>query len=148
VRYAFPIPSIALLALAFAISSQSVPAQNNQTTPAPSQAPVQTAPKPQPRSPGGDVGSGAGDIGKDTGKGAGAAAEGVGKGAGDLVTLHPVDAAGNVGKGAGVAGKDVGVGAVKGTGKIAKGTGRGIGKIFHHGNHNDTTPPPSPNPQN
>ena len=40
-----------------------------------------------------------------------------------------------------IAGKDVGVGAVKGTGKIAKGTGRGIGKIFHHGHHDD-------NPQN
>jgi hypothetical protein len=39
----------------------------------------------------------------------------------------------------------VGVGAVKGTGKIAKGTGRGIGKIFHHGHHEET-PPPSSNP--
>jgi len=148
-RYALPTPSIALLALAFAVCSQSVPAQNNQNPPAPSQTPAQTQTPPptQPRSPGGDVGSGAGDIGKGTGKGAGAAAEGVGKGAGDLVTLHPVDAVGNVGKGAGVAGKDVGVGAAKGTGKVAKGTGRGIGKIFHHGHHEETTPP-SPNPQN
>jgi hypothetical protein len=27
------------------------------------------------------------------------------------------------------------VGAVKGTGKIVKGTGRGIGKLVHHGHH-------------
>jgi hypothetical protein len=37
----------------------------------------------------------------------------------------------------------VGVGAAKGTGKIAKGTGRGVGKIFHHGHHEDKNPPPS-----
>jgi hypothetical protein len=132
-RHTFHTPSIALLTLAFAISTQSVPAQNTQTSPAPSQT--------QPHSPGGDVGTGAGDVGKGTAKGTGAAAKGVGKGAGDLVTLHPINAAGNVGKGAGVAGKDVGVGAAKGTGKIAKGTGRGIGKIFHHGHHDETTPP-------
>jgi hypothetical protein len=146
VRYAFPTASITLLSLAFAICAQSVPAQTGQATPAPSRAPVQTQnpSQPQPRSPGGDVGSGAGDIGKGTARGTGAAAEGVGKGAGDLVTLHPIDAAGNVGKGAAITGKDVGVGAAKGTGKIAKGTGRGIGKIFHHGE----TPPPSSNPQN
>ena len=131
---AFPKPFIALITLAFVIGIQNVRAQNPPASP-------QT--QPQPRSPGGDVGSGAGDIGKGTAKGTGAAAEGVGKGAGDLVTLHPVDAAGNVGKGAAVAGKDVGVGAGKGTGKVAKGTGRGIGKIFHHGHHEDTTPPPS-----
>jgi hypothetical protein len=134
-RHTVLTPSIALLTLAFAISTQSVPAQNTQTSPAPSQT------QPQPRSPGGDVGTGAGDVGKGTAKGTGAAAKGVGKGAGDLVTLHPINAAGNVGKGAGVAGKDVGVGAAKGTGKIAKGTGRGIGKIFHHGHHDETTPP-------
>src|ERR1700755_2750187 len=135
-RRVFPKPFIALITLAFVIGIQNVRAQNPPASP-------QT--QPQPRSPGGDVGSGAGDIGKGTAKGTGAAAEGVGKGAGDLVTLHPVDAAGNVGKGAAVAGKDVGVGggAVKGTGKVAKGTGRGIGKIFHHGHHEDTTPPPS-----
>ncbi len=109
-RHAFPTPSLALLTLSFAIYTQSAFAQNAHTT----QPPAQT----QPRSPGGDVGSGAGDIGKDTAKGTGAAAKGVGKGAGDLVTLHPIDAAGNVGKGAGVAGKDVGVGAAKGTGNI------------------------------
>jgi hypothetical protein len=142
VRQAFPTPFIALLTLAFAICTQNVRAQNPQNPP-----PASPQTQPQPRSPGGDVGSGAGDIGKGAAKGTGAAAKGVGKGAGDLVTLHPVDAAGNVGKGAGIAGKDVGVGAAKGTGKIAKGTGRGIGKIFHHGHHEDTTPPPS-NPQN
>jgi hypothetical protein len=132
VRHAFPTPSIALLTLAFAICSQRVSAQNTQNPPAspPPSAQTQTPPQPQPRSPGGDVGSGAGDIGKGTAKGTGKAAEGVGKGAGDLVILHPIDAAGNVGKGAGVAGKDVGVGAAKGTGKITKGTGRGISKIF------------------
>ena len=79
---------------------------------------------------GGDVGSGAGDIGKGAGKGAGQAAKGVGKGAADLATLHPVGAAAAVGKGAGKAGKDVGVGTVKGTGKIAKGAGRGIKHVF------------------
>jgi hypothetical protein len=82
------------------------------------------------RSPGGDVGSGAGDIGKGAGKGAGDAAKGVGKGAANLVTLHPIDAAASVGKGAGYAGKDVAVGTTKGTGKIAKGVGRGIKRLF------------------
>ena len=86
--------------------------------------------QPKGRSAGGDVGSGAGDIGKGVGKGTGQAAEGVGKGAGDLVTLHPLKAAGNVGKGAGEAGKDVGVGAAKGTGKVLKGTGRAIKHVF------------------
>ncbi len=148
-RHAFSIPVIALLILASAICTENVSAQSTQTTPAQPQTHAQTQIKAQPqqRSPGGDVGSGAGDIGKGAAKGTGAAAKGVGKGAVDLVTLHPIDAAGNVGKGAAVAGKDVGVGAVKGTGKIAKGTGRGIGKIFHHGHHEDATPPPS-NPQN
>ncbi|MGO9490687.1 MAG: hypothetical protein ACLPZY_00270 [Terracidiphilus sp.] len=134
-RTSFSNPSIALIALAFAICGQNAPGQNSQT-----QAPAQptgtsqpsTPQQPHHGSPGGDVGRGAGTIGKGTAKGAGAAAKGVGKGAGDLVTLHPLNAAGNVGKGGAVAGKDVGVGAVKGTGKITKGTGRGIGKIFHH----------------
>lgn len=146
-RQAFSIPSLTLLTLAFTIGSQNLRAQNPQNPPASSQTQAQTQTQPQPRSPGGDIGSGAGNIGKGTAKGAGAAGKGVGKGAGDLVTLHPVGAAENVGKGAGVAGKDVGVGAAKGTGKIAKGTGRGIGKIFHHGHHDDPTPPPA-NPQN
>ena len=139
-RYTFPTPYLALLA--FAISSQSVSAQNTQNTPTRSQTSGQT--QPQPRSPGGDVGSGTGDIGKGTAKGTGAAAKGVGKGAGDLVTLHPTNAGVNVGTGAGEAGKDIGVGAVKGTGKVAKGAGRGVGKIFHHGHHDENTT----NPQN
>ena len=137
-RRVSPTLLIALVVLASAFRNQSVSAQ---TAPAPSQN--QTPQQPHPRSPGGDVGSGAGDIGKGTSKGAGAAAGGVGKGAGDLVTLHPGAAAGNVGKGATVTGKDVGVGAAKGTGKIAKGTGRGVGKIFHHGHREDKNPPPS-----
>jgi hypothetical protein len=117
------LPSIAFLTLAFAICGQNACGQSSQTQPPPQPADTAQPPaQPQQRSPGGDVGSGAGDIGKGTAKGTGAAAKGVGKGAGDLVTLHPVDAAGNVGKGAAVAGKDVGVGAAKGTGKIAKGT--------------------------
>ena len=122
-RRVSPTLLIALVVLASAFRNQSVSAQ---TAPAPSQN--QTPQQPHPRSPGGDVGSGAGDVGKGTAKGAGAAAEGVGKGAA-------------------VTGKDVGVGAAKGTGKIAKGTGRGVGKIFHHGHHEDKTLPPS-NPEN
>jgi hypothetical protein len=150
-RTTFPKPFIALFALAFALCGENILAQNN-----PSQSSPQPAPKSQPAagqqphqtSPGGDVGRGAGDIGKGTAKGAGAAAEGVGKGAGDLVTLHPVKGAEAVGKGGVVAGKDIGVGAAKGTGKIAKGTGRGIGKLFHH-HHGDKSAPGSPTePQN
>ena len=104
-----------------------------QTQSAPQAAPVRANPpfaQSQGRSPGGDIGSGAGDIGKGTGRGVGTAAKDTGKGAGDLVTLHPLNAAGEVGKGAAVGGKDVGVGAAKGTGKIVKGTGRSIKKIF------------------
>ncbi len=146
-RIAFPKPSIALLALACAICGQNVRGQNNsQTQPPPQPAntsQTSTGQQPHQSSPGGDVGRGAGDIGKGTAKGAGTAAEGVGKGAGDLVTLHPVDAAGNVVKGGAVAGKDIGVGAGKGTGKIAKGTGRGIGKLFHHHHKTQTAPAPS-----
>jgi hypothetical protein len=155
-RTAFPLPSIALLALAFALSAQNAAGQNSpQPPPQPGDTPQPATKAPQStvhqrsqqRSPGGDVGSGAGDIGKGAAKGTGAAAKGVGKGAVDLVTLHPLNAVGNVGKGAAVAGKDVGVGAAKGTGKIAKGTGRGIGKLFHH-HHNRQTPEDSSDPQN
>ena len=145
-RTTFPKPFIALLALAFAICGQNAPGQNSQTQPLPQHTDTSQPSAEQQRhdrSPGGDVGRGAGDIGKGTAKGAGAAGKGVGKGAGDLVTLHPLDAAGNVGKGGAVAGKDVGVGATKGTGKIAKGTGRGIGKIFHHHHETQTAPAPS-----
>jgi hypothetical protein len=107
----------------------SAHAQQQQTTPPPTQA--------QPRSAGGDVGSGAGDIGKGAGGAAGNVAKGTGKGAVDIVTLHPVKGVGNIGKGVGVGAKDAGVGAAKGSGKIVKGTGRGIGHLFHH-SHKDT----------
>jgi hypothetical protein len=136
---------LSIVFVAFVFAGQLAIGQNNQTQPSPQPSGTsQPSAERQPHqtTPGGDVGRGAGDIGKGTAKGAGAAAKGVGKGAGDLVTLHPLDAAGNVGKGAAVAGKDVGVGAVKGTGKIAKGTGRGIGKIFHH--HHETQMGPDP----
>ena len=149
-RAAFPKPSIVLLVLAFAICGQNAPGQDSQTQPPPQSTGTSqpsTKQEPHQRSPGGDVGSGAGDIGKGTAKGAGAAAKGVGKGAVELVTLHPLDAAGSIAKGAAVAGKDVGVGAAKGTGKIAKGTGRGIGKLFHHHHETETAPAPE-EPQN
>lgn len=133
-----PVPLIAVLSFAVVLSGKPASGQNTQDQSSQTTAAAPPAQTPQ-RSPGGDIGSGAGDVGKGTARGAGAAAAGVGKGAADLVTLHPLNAAGNVGKGAAVAGKDVGVGAVKGTGKIAKGTGRGIGKIFHH-RHNPQTP--------
>jgi hypothetical protein len=141
-RTAFLKVSLALAALAFELCSQNAAGQNNQpqTEPQPAARSQTSGKQPHQGSPGGDVGRGAGDIGKGTGKGAGAAAKGVGKGAGDLVTLHPLNAAGNVGKGGAIAGKDIGVGAAKGTGKIAKGTGRGIGKIFHHHHDKQTTP--------
>jgi len=143
VRTVFPRSFVALLAFAFAICGLNARGQNSQTQPPPQHTDTSqpsTENQPQQGSPGGDVGRGAGDIGKGTAKGAGAAAKSVGKGAGDLVTLHPLNAAGNVGKGGAVAGKDIGVGAAKGTGKIAKGTGRGIGKIFHHHHETQTAP--------
>ena len=81
-------------------------------------------------SPGKDVGSGLGDIGKGPVKGAGSVAKGTAKGVGDAVTLHPVGAAKSVGKGAAGAGKDVTVGTAKGTGKVARGVGKTFKKIF------------------
>lgn len=86
--------------------------------------------KKKSRSPGGDVASGTGDIGKGAAKGAGSLAAGAGKGAADLVTLHPIDAAASVGKGGVSAGKNVTVGTTKGSAKIVKGIGRGIKHIF------------------
>jgi hypothetical protein len=105
----------------------------NPAPPQPSQTPVQQTPQAQPvrprgRSAGGEIGSGAGDVGKGAGKGAGDLAGGAGKGAADIVTLHPVNGAEALGKGVGSAGKNVGVGAAKGTGKTAK----GIGKFLKH----------------
>ena len=84
----------------------------------------------QGRSAGGEMASGAGDIGKGTAKGAGNLAAGTGKGAVDLATLHPIDAATDVGKGGAKAGTHIAVGTVKGTGKIATGVGKGIKHIF------------------
>jgi hypothetical protein len=141
---------IASLTVGLAAQAQNAP----QTQPAPQANPAGTGSAnpgaiPQPKSPsaGGDIGHGAGDIGKGTGKGAGKAAEGVGKGAGDLVTVHPVGAAKNVGKGAGEGAKDIGVGAAKGTGKIGKGTGKLIAKPFHHGKKDKTPDPATGTPQ-
>jgi hypothetical protein len=116
-----------------------------QTPSTPQPAQSQSAAHPEGRSAGGDVGSGAGDIGKGAGGAAGNVGKGVGEGAGNLVTLHPARAGEDLGKGVGKGAKDAGVGAAKGTGKIAKGTGRGIGHLFHH-SHKDTpdTTPESP----
>jgi len=86
--------------------------------------------KKKSRSAGGEIGSGAGDIGKGAAGGAGSAAAGVAKGAGDVVTLHPIDSAAAVGTGAGKGAKDVGEGTAKGSGKIIKGIGKGIKHIF------------------
>jgi hypothetical protein len=118
---------LTLALLAFGVGAYG---QSQSTATTPNQATSQSTAKKHGRSPGGDIGSGSGDVGKGAGKGAGNLAEGAGKGAGDLVTLHPVDAAGAVGKGGASAGKNVAVGTAKGTGKIAKGTGRVLKKPF------------------
>jgi hypothetical protein len=128
--------------LALIITGPAAFGQQQQSAPAPPQQPAHVKPQ-NPRSPEGDVGSGAGDIGKGAGGAAGNVAKGTGKGAVDIVTLHPVKGAGNIGKGVGVGAKDAGVGAAKGSGKIVKGTGRGIGHIFHHPHKHDSEPPPS-----
>jgi hypothetical protein len=86
--------------------------------------------KKSERSPAGDIGSGAGNIGTGVASGAGSAAAGTAKGAVDLVTLHPVGAATSVGGGAAKAGKSITVGTAKGTGKIGKGVGRAFKKLF------------------
>lgn len=114
--------------LGFALAAPVCAQSSTDQTTVTEQKTVKT--KKSGRSPGGDVASGTGDIGKGAAKGAGSAAAGVGKGAADLVTLHPIDAAASVGKGAGTAGKDVAVGTTKGTGKIVKGIGRGIKHLF------------------
>jgi hypothetical protein len=82
------------------------------------------------RSPGGDIGSGAANIGTGAAKGAGNLAKGTAKGAVDLATLHPIDAATSVAGGAASAGKDVTVGAAKGAGKITRGVGRVLKKVL------------------
>ena len=119
--------SLALLAFTLSAYSQNQPPKANQSATSPTSP---STPQTQGRSPGGDIGSGSGDIGKGAGKGAGNLAKGTGKGAGDLVTLHPAAGAEAIGKGGASAGKDVGVGAAKGTGKIVKGTGKAIKKVF------------------
>ncbi|HZD47437.1 MAG TPA: hypothetical protein VE178_01715 [Silvibacterium sp.] len=100
---------------------------------APSQAasgPRSEHPHKKGRSAGGEMASGAGDIGKGAAKGAGSLATGAGKGAVDLVTLHPIDAAADVGKGGVSAGTHIAVGTTKGTFKVAKGVGKGVKHIF------------------
>jgi hypothetical protein len=88
------------------------------------------AKKKAKRSPGGDIGSGAGNVGTGAAKGAGNLAKGAAKGAADLATLHPIDGAPAIGGGALSAGKDVTVGTAKGAGKITKGVGRVFKKIL------------------
>lgn len=149
-RVEFSKQFLALSAAAWVVCCLNSYGQNSQPQPAPQSTASSQAPAAQQAhqtSPGGEVGKGAGDVGKGTAKGTGAAAEGVGKGAGDVVTLHPVKGAESIGKGGVVAGKDIGVGAAKGTGKIAKGTGRGIGKLFHH-HHEKQDARDSAEPQN
>ena len=72
-RIPFPIPFIVILSLAFAVCGQNAPGQNTQPQPPQATETSQPPAQPQQRSPGGDVGSGAGDVGKGTAKGAGAA---------------------------------------------------------------------------
>jgi hypothetical protein len=122
VRGRVGILSVALLVFGVNVYGQSAIRRDQDTS--------QTASQKEGRGPGGDIGSGSGDIGKGAGKGAGNLAKGTGKGAGDLATLHPIDAAGDVGKGGALAGKNIAVGSAKGTGKIAKGTGRLLKKPF------------------
>lgn len=121
--------SVALLAAGLAYGQTQATPQNETVSQAAPQSQVAPAPK-QGRSAGGEVGSGAGDVGKGAAKGAGNIAAGTGKGAVDLVTLHPVNAAGAVGTGAAKGGKNIAVGTAKGTGKIVKGTGKAIKHIF------------------
>lgn len=74
----------------------------------------------------GDLGGGAGDVGKGAAKGAGYIAGGTARGVGDVITLHPISGATAVGKGAAKGGKNIVTGAAKGTAKV----GKAIGKIF------------------
>jgi hypothetical protein len=82
------------------------------------------------RTPGKEIGSGAGNIGGGAAKGVGSAAKGTAAGAGDLVTLHPIKAGESAGKGAVGAGKDVTVGTTKGTAKVVHGIGRAFKKLL------------------
>lgn len=119
------------LSLALAVSGFVAYGHAQTTEQQTSASSPSTAATPQQgRSAGGDIGSGAGDIGKGTAKGAGNVAAGAGKGAVDVVTLHPVEGAEQVGTGAAKGGKNIAVGTAKGTGKIVKGTGRALKHIF------------------
>ena len=124
--------TVALLAGGLMAYGQSQPQQQDQTGTPASQSTSQdkAVPAQQGRSAGGEVGSGAGDVGKGAAKGVGNVAAGTGKGAVDLVTLHPINAAGAVGTGAAKGGTNIVKGTAKGTGKIAKGTGKAIKHIF------------------
>jgi hypothetical protein len=122
---------LVILATALSFSQSGDP---NQTNGANQNSSDQTGKhhkdKKKSRSAGGEIGSGAGDVGKGAAGGAGNIAGGAAKGAGDVVTLHPVDGAAAIGTGAGKGAKDVGEGTAKGTGKIVKGIGKGIKHIF------------------
>jgi hypothetical protein len=126
---------LAVLTCTMFVLTVAAPGRSQSTSGEPTGTGSGTHPKAvhnqkQGRSAGGEMASGAGDIGKGTAKGAGSLAAGTGKGAVDLVTLHPINAATDVGKGGVSAGTHVGVGAVKGTAKIGKGVGKGIKHIF------------------
>lgn len=114
--------------LLLAILLASVAAPQSAVTPTPKAEKVEK--KKAKRSPGGDIGSGAANIGTGAAKGAGNLAKGTAKGAVDLATLHPIDAATSIGGGAVSAGKNVTVGTAKGAGKITRGVGRAIKKVF------------------
>ena len=125
---------LALLTCTMFVLTVTSPARSQSTSGEPtgtgSTHPKAVHNQKQGRSAGGEMASGAGDIGKGAGKGAGSLAAGTGKGAVDLVTLHPIDAATDVGKGGVKAGGHVAVGTVKGTAKVGKGVGKGIKHIF------------------
>ena len=116
--------------LSIALIAFGLSAYGQNQTPVADDAASQATVQKRGRSAGGDIGSGAGDVGKGAAKGTGNLAKGAGKGAGDLVTLHPVDAAGDVAKGGASAGKNVAVGTAKGTGKVVTGTGKILKKPF------------------
>jgi hypothetical protein len=96
----------------------------------PADQPAKVSKKKAGRSPGGDIGSGAGNIGTGVARGAGSAAAGTARGAADVATLHPVQGAGAVGGGTVKAGSSIATGTARGAGKIGKGVGRAFKKLF------------------
>jgi hypothetical protein len=82
-------------------------------------------------SAGGDVGSGAADIGKGAAHGALDVGKGTAGAVGNLATGHPVNAATSLGKGVGKGGAHVAIGTGKGVGKMGKGAGIGLKKLMH-----------------